>query len=70
MKLSTFGAFLYSVFPLTPLPLSLKILSPGVTLGTPIALALLVRCFATIFYVAAKRFTRPACSNLGSPSTS
>jgi hypothetical protein len=40
---------LYTVSPLTPLPLSLIILSPGVTLGTPVSFALLVRCYGIVF---------------------
>ena len=58
---------LYTFSPLTPLPLSLIILSPGVTLGTPISLALLVRCFAT-FLISRNNgtgFVRQ--SNSGSP---
>ncbi len=40
---------LYSFSPLTPLPLSLIILSTGVTLGTPVSFALLVRCCGIVF---------------------
>src|SRR5437763_1597705 len=44
---STFAVTYTPTYPLPPLPLSLIILSPGVTLGTPVSFALLVRCFAS-----------------------